>query len=27
LISVRRRSVEILDLKSLKVIAGAQAWH
>jgi len=27
LISVRRRSVEILDLKCLKVIAGAQAWH
>ena len=27
LISVRRRSVEILDMKSLQVIAGAQAWQ
>jgi CRP/FNR family transcriptional regulator len=27
LISVRRRSVEILDLKSLQAIAGAQAWQ
>lgn len=27
LISVRRRAVEFKNLKSLKAIAGAQAWH
>jgi len=27
LINVRRRAVEILDLKSLQTIAGAQAWQ